>query len=72
MIATLYTPDPGGWQYKLILTCVHGKQDLVDADDVEKGTTPEIKAEKTTGPKKLLVCVVGKYLIISNECDILM
>lgn len=53
--------SPGGWQYKLILTCVHGKQDLVDADDVEKGATAttESKPDKTGGPKKLLICVVG-------------
>lgn len=52
--------NPGGPLYKLILTCVHGKQDLVD--DVEKGADGSVapKAEKSAGgTKKLMICVIG-------------
>lgn len=49
--------NPGGPLYKLVLTCVHGKQDL--ADDVEKAGEKGGKAEKTGDAKKLLMCVVG-------------
>ena len=54
--------DPGGWQYKLILSCVHGKQDLVDVEDLEKGAEgSQNKSDRSGGDaKKLLICVVGK------------
>lgn len=52
--------NPGGWQYKLILSCVHGKQDLVDADDLgEKGPDGQPKEKSSGGPRKLLICVIG-------------
>lgn len=51
--------NPGGWQYKLILSCVHGKQDLIgDGDDGAESS--QSKPEKSSGDtRKLLICVVG-------------
>jgi hypothetical protein len=67
VVTTLQTPfisDPGGWQYKLILSCVHGKQDLIgDGDDLDKGADgSQTKSEKSSGePRKLLICVIGMW-----------
>ena len=49
--------------YKLILTCVYGKKDIVADDILEKGegaVTPETKADSQSPVKKLLLCVIGK------------
>lgn len=52
--------NPGGWQYKLILSCVHGKQDLVDVEDLDKGAEgSQNKSERSGDAKKLIICVVG-------------
>ena len=41
---------------------MHGKQDLLDGDDIEKGPdASQPKSEKSGGgPRKLLICVIGK------------